>query len=318
MHFSIICLLIGFVALYFGAVWLVKGSASLARATGIRPVIIALTFVAFGTSAPELLVTINASVHHASEIALGNIIGSLIANTGLILGLAALFKPMKVEFRLLKKEVPILLVSELIFFALIWSLSLSRIDGLILLLGFILFNWYCIREAKRNIKEERERVQREYSEYVSDKPHSKVFFTFFIILGIIALAVGSHMVVISAIEMATLFGISPFVIAASVVAFGTSLPELATSVIAAVKGESDIAIGNVLGSNIFNILLCLGVAALISPLTANQNMVNWDIPVMIGISLLLGIFMWSRRKIGRMEGLLLLIIYGGYLAFLFV
>lgn len=317
MFVPLLYLIAGFIALYLGASSLVGGSASLARATGIRPVIIALTVVAFGTSAPELVVSVNAAIHHSSDIAIGNIIGSMIANIGLILGVAALARPIKIEFRLLKKEVPILIACELLFMALAWDLRLSRIDGAVFLAGFALFNWYCIREAVENIREGKERIQREYQEYIARKKRGKALNLLLILMGLVGLIGGAHLVIKGAINIAEILGISSFIIAASMVAIGTSLPELATSVVAAVRGESDISVGNVLGSNIFNILMCLGAASIITPLTIEPHVIRQDALIMIGLSLILGMLMWTRRRIGRLEGLLLVIIYGGYLAYLF-
>ena len=317
MFLPIIYLIVSFVALYLGADFLVKGSSQLARSTGIRPVIIALTIVAFGTSAPELVVSVNAAILQTANIVVGNIIGSMIANMALVLGLAAIINPIKVEFRLLKKEIPILLACELLFLGLAWNLYLSRLDGIILLVGFVIFNWYCLREAVTNIKEEKERVQKEYDEYISRKNRSNILNIIMILVGIGALLVGSHYIIKGVTEIALLFGISQFIISASVVAFGTSVPELATSVIAAKRGEFDISVGNILGSNIFNILMCLGAAATVRPLSFGFSEVRYDMLIMIGLSLLLGIIMWTKMKISRAEGATLLLIYAGYIFYLY-
>ena len=310
-------LILGFSALFFGADILVKGSATLAKQTGIRPVIIALTIIAFGTSAPELFVSVNASLHHSPDISVGNILGSMIANIGLILGISALINPIKVKFRLLKKEAPILIVCELIFLAMAWNLTISRFEGAILFALFILFNWYCVREAIRNIKQEKENVQKEYEEYVSKKERSKLLNISFIVIGLVCLIAGSHFSIKGATFIANVFRISPFIIAASVIAFGTSLPELATSAVAAARGEFDISVGNILGSNIFNILMCIGLAAMIAPLSVEKNIVTHDTLVMVALSIILCIFMWTRLIISRLEGLFLILIYGGYLVYLF-
>jgi cation:H+ antiporter len=317
MFFPILYLVVAFAALYIGAEWLVKGSSQLARATGIKPVVIALTIVAFGTSAPELVVSVNASIHHTSNIAIGNILGSMIANMALVLGLAAMIKPIKIEFRLIRKEIPILLVCEFLFLGLAWNLYLSRLDGMILLVGFAIFNWYYLREALKNIKDEKKRVQKEYEEYVSNGARSKVMNIALIIVGIAALLAGSHYVIKGVTEIAQIFGISAFVISASIVAFGTSIPELATSVVAAARGEFDISVGNILGSNIFNVLMCIGAASAANPLTVEANFIRHDAIMMIGLSILLGIIMWTKMKISRIEGIILLLIYGGYIYYLY-
>jgi len=309
-------LIVGFILLGLGAEGLVRGSSALARTTGIRPVIIALTIVAFGTSAPEFVVSLSASIRQTSDIAVGNIIGSMIANIGLILGISALVRPIKTEFRLLKKEIPILLVAEIVFFFIAINLTISRIEGFILLLGFILFNWYCVVSAKKDIKEKK-RVEEEYKEYIHRRSQSKLISITLSVVGIGCLIGGSQLAIKGAISIAYIFEISPFIISASLIALGTSLPELATSVVAAIKGEFEITVGNVLGSNIFNLLLCIGAAALVHPLTIKASVLKFDIIVMLGLTILLGIFMWTHEKITRIEGLILLIIYGGYIYYLF-
>lgn len=313
----ILLLILGFTALYFGAEWLVKGSVSVARLTGIRPVIIALTIVAFGTSAPEFIVSVNASIQHSSNIAVGNIVGSMIANIALILGISALIKPLEIEFRLLKKEVPILLICEIVFLIFALNLEISRPEGALLFLFFILFNWYCIREAGKNIQMQSSKLKKEYEEYMLRKRNGKLYNSILIVVGLILLIIGAHLAVKGAVGIAAIYKISPFVIAASIIAFGTSLPELATSAIAAARGESDISVGNILGSNIFNILMCIGLAAIINPITVENTVLRYDIIYMIFVSLILGLFMWTKRKIGRFEGFLLILLYIIYLIYLF-
>lgn len=317
MFLSIIWLLLGFSGLYFGALWLVGGASQLARSTGIRPVIIALTIVAFGTSAPEFVVSLNAAIHNTTDIAVGNIIGSMIANIGLILGISAVVKPIQIEFRLLKKELPILIGCELVFIFMCWNLLISRIDGIILLIMFVIFNWYCVREGIRNIKEKKS-VTKEYDSYIEKKSRSKFINILMILLGIGCLVGASQLVIVGVVDIALYFGISAFIISASLIAFGTSLPELATSVIAAARGEFDISVGNVLGSNIFNILLCIGTAALFTPLAISKDILRYDISFMLGLTVLLGIFMFTKKRISRIEGVVLIAIYGGYLVYLFI
>lgn len=317
MVLMIIYLIGGFVGLYFGAEWLVSGSAALASRTGIRPVVIAITIVAFGTSAPEFVVSMNAAIQNNPDIVIGNIVGSIIANTALILGLAALVKPMEIEFRLIKKEFPILVASILAYVIMSWNFYLGRMEGIILLAGFAVFNWYCIKEAMRNVRDEKSRVEREYDDYVGRKTRSKFANIVFIVLGLAVLIAGSHFAIEGAVSVANMLGISPLIIAASLVAVGTSLPELATSVMAAARGESDISVGNIIGSNIFNILMCIGMACFIRPLTLNPHFVKQDGLILIGVTLVSGLFMLTRRAVGRIEGIILLLIYGAYLFYLF-
>ncbi|MBU4484893.1 calcium:sodium antiporter, partial [bacterium] len=221
MLIFVISIIIGFVALFFGANWLVKGSSFVARIYGVRPMIIGLTVVAFGTSAPEFVVSVNAGILGQSSITVGNIIGSIIANSTLILGISALIKPLKIETKLFKKEMPLLILSQVLFIVFIWNGSVSRLEGAVLFLGFMLFVWYCIKQAMNVSSKEKQRLELEYNEHLSRGGKSVSINALLIIVGLIALVVGSHFVVYGAIGLANIFAIPAFMIAASVVAFGT-------------------------------------------------------------------------------------------------
>jgi cation:H+ antiporter len=316
MVLNILLFFVGLAGLYFGAEWLVKGASRFARSFNLKPVVIGLTIVAFGTSTPELVTSVLAGIKHLNDIAIGNIVGSNIANIGLILGLAALIQPLKVDMKLIIREMPIVVGISLLLYFMGWNGVLSRHEGMILLVGIIVYILYVYRMA---IKESKS-VEQEYLEFedhlgIAGNRKSKDIF--FILIGLGALVGGAHFLVNSAIYIARVIGISDLVIGLTVVAVGTSLPELATSMIAAIRKESDISIGNVLGSNIFNILAILGLAAIIQPLQINTASLRVDMPVMILFAIcLIPIITW-KFVLSRFQGVLLLIGYVAYVLWLF-
>jgi cation:H+ antiporter len=316
----------GFILLIKGADWLVDGSSSLARRLGIPDLVIGLTIVAFGTSAPELAVNIFSAIKGTSQIALGNVIGSNIANILLILGSAALMRPLKVQRSTTWKEIPLSFLAVIITGLMINdtlidrtpSSILSRIDGFILLAFFIIFMYYTFGVAKEKKKEVVEK-EKEEIKFVSLPTASLIT-----ILGLASLIIGGRWVVNNAIWLAKMIGVSETLIGLTIVAVGTSLPELATSVIAAYKKSFDIALGNIVGSNIFNIFLILGVSSIIRPLIPPPA-INVDIAIAGGASLILMLaiilsghptFFGKRYEIPRAQGLLFLLFYFSYLAYL--
>jgi len=306
----------GIILLIKGADWLVDGSSSIAGKMGISQLVIGLTFVAFGTSAPELAVSSLASISGNSGVAMGNILGSNIANILFILGTAAVIYPLKVEKNTVYREIPFsmlaaLALAVLVNDALIDGASLAeltRSDGLIMLCFFSLFLYYVFSIAK-NSKIEQEQI--------SDL--STLRSVFFVIIGIVGLTYGGHLIVNAAVLMAETWGLSERIIGLTVVAIGTSLPELATSAVAAYKRNTDIAIGNVVGSNIFNIFWVLGVSAVIRPLPGEEG-VNLDIGLVILSSALLMGLLFFRKKhmLNRAHGILFLLLYFAYLGALVV
>lgn len=305
-------LLIGFVLLTYGAERLVHGSSAVALKLGLSPLVIGLTVVAFGTSAPELVVSIRATLAGNSEIAIGNVIGSNIANIALILGATAVVRPMIVHKRLLFNEIPQMMVVT--FFASFFILGdiITRVEGFILfswLIGFII---YSIRSASTAPEEIRSQLVEE-PEIPRDEPLWKSWL--FVVLGLALLIGGGELLVFSAVELARIWGISEAIIGITIVAVGTSLPELATSVVAAIKKEADIAIGNIIGSNIFNLLSILGITALIHPLDSSSfDLV--DLGMMLGLTILIWPMMRRGFEINRIEGGILLATYLGYTAWL--
>jgi len=311
-YMMFLLLILGFVLLIKGADWLVDGASAVAKRFKIPDIVIGLTIVAFGTSAPELIVNLFASFQGNTEIAIGNIVGSNIANIFLILGVAGIIYPLTVKSNTVWKEIPLSLLAALVlgFMANDALLDgreysvLSRIDGLILLSFFVIFLYYTALVAKNN----REKSEQAVEEMSFGKS------TLFIILGLIGLAAGGKLVVDSAVAMATWVGISQAVIGLTVVAIGTSLPELMTSAIAAFKRKADIAIGNVVGSNIFNIFWILGISAFIRPLPFNPT-ANIDVIMVVLASFMLFIWMFIGKKhiLQRWQSAAFLAVYGLYM-----
>lgn len=311
-----ILLVLGFVLLIKGADFFVEGSSAVAKKLHVPSMIIGLTIVAMGTSLPECAVSITASVTNNNALAVSNVVGSNIFNLMVVCGASALFMPLVVKENTLKKEFPFsILVGALLLLFGYFGMSLDRVDGCILAVLFIGFLCWMIRsalEARANgeymeIEDEAE------AERLRDLSGFRCFL--YIVCGMIAIALGGDLVVDSASEIAASFGLSQNLIGLTIVAMGTSLPELVTSVVAARKKEVDMALGNVIGSNIFNILLVLGVSATISPMTfIMENVI--DTIILIVLSLIVWGFAWSRKRIGRMEGLIMLFVYAGYTVYI--
>lgn len=298
----------GLLLLYYGAEYLVSGSSRLAFSFGIRPLVIGMTVVAFATSAPELLVSLFAAVKGSSDIATGNIIGSNIANLGLILGVAALLQPLGVSRLTLLREVPIMILSGLILYLMAFDGVLGFGNGLTLLLLLLGFLYFCLRVGRAG-----ETPKRENSTVVPAEGIRRGRDLTLILVGIIGLAVGAELMVRSAVIMARHFGLSELLIGTSIVALGTSLPELAASMMSAWKGEMDISVGNVIGSNIFNLLFVLGICPMVRPLPIEASVLRFEMPYMLIFSLLLIPLTWHGKGLGRRRGAVLL---AGYLVFI--
>ena len=303
-------LLAGLIALFYGGNWLVRGASNLAMSFGVSVLVIALTFVAIGTSMPELLVSLQAALIGKSDLAIGNVIGSNIANIGLILGVTGLITPLGVKAVLLRREIPIMILFSIFVVALTLDGDIDRLDGAILLLAFVAFNVMLYLLAKRE-RNERDRLLNDLDEAPqSDRSRGREFS--WLLLGILALALGSRMMVEGAVNLARMVGVSELVIAVTLVAFGTSLPELAASISAARHRETDLAIGNVVGSNIANLLLVLGATAFMQPIAVNRSEVQLEFVVMVAFAVLL-IPLLRHHRLGRRQSALFL---GAYLAFI--
>lgn len=303
---NIVYLLFGIGALYYGAEWLVGGGASIAKRAGVSPLIIGLTLVAFGTSMPEFVVSTQAALDGTSDISLGNIVGSNMCNIALILGLCGCISPMPVARQIFYRDAPIMLLATILLFVFYFmGKGIARWQATVFLLIFASYLAYTIYKSCRNRGEEAD-------EYELMPAWKSILL---IIAGLGLLLTGARAFLWGAVYFAKLMHISDAVIGLTIVAVGTSLPELATSVVAALKGENGIAIGNVIGSNIFNILLILGATPLISPLSGCTISVI-DMSCMALVSAMLFIFMRMGWKISRLKGAMLLSVYVGYTAYL--
>jgi cation:H+ antiporter len=300
---------IGLLVLYYGADWLVAGAARLARRMGTSPLVIGLTVVAFGSSAPELLVGIVASLSGQPDVVLGNVVGSNILNVALILGIAALVKPMRVGMRILSREVPLMVVFTVLAVALMLDGGISRSDGVLLLIGFVGFLWFVLRAAEAESAE----IAEEYLQFETKRRGAVAGSAWrdggLVVLGLVGLVLGAQLLVLSSVYFARILGVSEVVIGITVVAIGTSLPELATCVVAALRSEPDIALGNAVGSNIFNLVSILGVSAVIQPIPVGRELLEFEIPAMILFAVILVPLAWRGRILGRGSGVILLIAY---------
>jgi len=303
--------IIGLIILYLGGEGLVRGSSRLARAMGINPVLIGLTIVAFGTSAPELVVSIIAAFKGSNDLIMGNILGSNIANIGLILGISALIYPISIKLTLVKVELPFMISISILLLLLSQNLIIEHIEGAILFILLISMIIYSCYDAFKEPKE----IEKEFSEFVQvDRSYYKNIL--YIVFGVIGLSIGAKLLVDSAISIAQSLGVSQALIGITAVAIGTSLPELTTSVIAALKRESGIIIGNIIGSNIFNIGI-LGIISVLKPIEMNQHLLQFEFFIMILFSIILLPIMKTGFKITKTEGLLLLLFYLMFLRFIF-
>lgn len=307
-------LLFGGLVLYLGAEWLVKGSAGLARAFGVKPLVIGLTVVAYGTSAPELAVSSAAIINDSSDIVLGNVIGSCIANIALILGITALIAPPAVDGRLIKREIPVLLLSVAAVPLVLLDGEISRIEGGILLGLAIIFTVVTLTsssdEAHVGSAE-----QAEDGAEAGGAPggEGKLRLIAITVVGLAMLVGGGDVFVDGAKGIALTVGMSERLVGLTIVAVGTSLPELAASVVAAMRGYSSLAVGNVIGSNIFNVFLILGVTAEIGPVQGDLGRMQIDIGFLIGTAVLGVLFMRGSRIVSRAEGVMLLTAYAGFI-----
>jgi cation:H+ antiporter len=317
--------LVGFVLLYFGAEWLVKGSSSFARSLGVTPVVIGLTVVAFGTSAPELAVSVYSSIMAKSMIAVGNVIGSNICNIALVLGLAAVFQPIKSDPSVIRRDIPIMLGISVYLLVLSLNSMLGRIEGATLFAGIICYtfmNYYLGKKEtpQKSGGEMAATIESELKEigYIASRKKQIIL----ILIGIAGVVGGAQIVVVNAEKIMKILGVGEKFIGLTVVAFGTSLPELATSVVAALRGEMDISIGNLVGSNVFNIMSVLGAASLVRPILISPGFFDsglWiDYLVMLFTSFLPWLLMRKTFTINRKGGSMLLICYVGFIAYLII
>ena len=302
----------GLFMLFFGADWLVKGAVTMALHLGLSPLIVGLTVVALGTSLPEALVSVRASLDNQGGIALGNVIGSNILNIALILGLSALIQPLKVDSHLIKADVPLLVGGSFLLMVLLEDFHISRMEGALLLLGIVFYVCGNIMTVKRTSPEE-DKI--EGMEIPEDPSKNLLRHIGLLVLGLIALAFGSNFLVSGAVDLARIWGLSEALIGLTIVSIGTGTPELATALMAAYRKTADIAIGNAVGSNLFNIMFGVGLAGLIAPMDAT-GINSSDLYVMFGLTILLLPSVWTGLVLDRKEGFLFVAIYVAYLYYL--
>lgn len=315
MILSIILIIIGFALLIVGADLLVDGASGIAKKFHIPEIIIGLTIVSIGTSMPELFVSITSAIDGYSDMALGNVIGSNLCNLLLILGLSSLIRPVIFQKETRKYEIPMCLIFTIILIIFCnTSNTISKPESIILLILFTIFIGYTIYMGKKESQKDILEIKTEES-----KNNNTIKNIILVILGIVGLKIGGDLAVNNAVKVAQYFNLSEKIISLTILAIGTSLPELVTSVTAAIKGNSDIAIGNIIGSNIFNMLLIIGVSSFIKPISFNTSY-NLDLSILVISTLILALFpiIPPKNEMSRINGLIYVILYGAYLGMLFI
>ncbi len=314
---TVVLLIIGGILLVIGAEALVRGASRLAASMGIPPIIVGLTVVAFGTSAPELAVSVSSALGGESDIAMGNVVGSNIINVLFILGITAVITPLVVHERIIFLEVPLMIVVSIVLFLFALGGNVNRLEGILLVVALLGYLAFLVRQGRKEGSDVLAEYATEFSE--TDRTTKAVVRdVVFVLVGLALLVGGSELFVGGAVDIAESLGVSELVIGLTVVALGTSLPEVATSILASLKGERDIAVGNIVGSNIFNILSVLGITAIVSSngIAAADAAINFDIPVMTGIAIILAPIIFTKREVSRWEGVLFLGYYFAYTAYL--
>lgn len=306
MWAQVLLLIFGIVVVLKSADWLTNGAVGLATKLGISQIVIGLTIVAIGTSMPEFFVSIVSAIKGTPDLAVGNIVGSNIFNVLLIVGVAATVAPIAIQRATVRRDIPIAIVASIMLTFMMLDDNISRIDALILFAAFIAFIWITLRNSKNDANEKDASTEKVIPTWKS---------VLFIIFGLVGLVLGSNIFVDNASSLAHGWGISDAVIGLTIVAGGTSLPELATSAVAARKGDSGIAIGNVLGSNVFNILMILGLTGIISPMHI-QNITYIDMAVMVISMALFWLFSFTKLRVERWEGCVLIACFLGYITWL--
>ena len=306
---------VGLVVLVGGAELLIRSASRLAVTLGISPLVVGLTVVAFGTSAPEMAVGVQAALDGQTDLALGNVTGSNMFNTLAVLGVAAVIGALVVRQKLVRREMPVLVVVSVVVFVMALNGGIGRGEGLVLVLGAVVYTVWAIRVERKEPPE----VQAEYEQVLVTKvrPRHWSIDVGAVVVGLVLLVVGARWLVAGASEIAVSLGMSELLVGVTIVAIGTSLPEMATSVVAAVRGERDIAVGNIVGSNLFNLLVVLGLSAMVSPrgVPVPEQVMNFQLPALVVVSLLcFGVF-YTQLSVRRWEGVAFLVLYGAYMAY---
>ncbi len=322
MSWSIALLIIaGFIFLILGGELLVRGASRLATVLGVPPMIVGLTVVAFGTSTPELAVSLQAALNGNADISIANVVGSNIFNIFFILGVSALISPLVIHQRMISREVPILIGATILLYLFSIGGNIARVEGIVLFAGIITYTWWQVRHAKVS-RAEQKSMAKEFSEdtkAVKEEGGMSLPMSIgLIIVGLVIVMFGADWLVSGATDLAKSLGVSDAVIGLTIVAAGTSLPEVVASIMATIKGERDIAVGNVIGSNIYNILAIIGISGTVVPngIAVNPSMFNFDYPVMLGAALLCWPFFKSGKTLSRLEGGVFLLGYILYTAYL--
>ncbi|MEJ5223082.1 MAG: calcium/sodium antiporter [Anaerolineales bacterium] len=308
----------GLALLIFGAEWLVRGASRIAAWAGVSPLVIGLTVVAFGTSAPELAINVLSSLAGQPDIAIGNVVGSNIANVLLILGLSAAVAPLLVQQQVVRQDVPIMIGVSVIAYLFALDGLISTLEGFVLFAALAVYVWYLIRQSRSESREVEQEYEQEYAAHERKSLRGWLVNFGLVVVGLGLLVLGAQWMVNSAVEVARWLGVDELVIGLTVVAVGTSLPELATSVMAAAKGERDIAVGNVVGSNIFNLMSVLGLSAIIVPvgIPVSEAAIRFDIPIMIVVAFASFPVFLTGGQIYRWEGFLFVGYYVIYTVYL--
>jgi cation:H+ antiporter len=313
-----IALFIGGVGvLYFGAEWLVRGSSRLAASLGVSPIVVGLTVVSAGTSAPELVISVVASWNGNPNLAIGNVMGSNLANIGLVLGISAILRPLRVSTRVVTREVSVMFFMTLALLPLIWDSHLGRFEGVLLVTMLVVYLGLVRRTAKTEDSEEPHELE-QAATYDEDGIPSRTRDTILIVLGIAGLVLGAFAIRESALTLAEAMGVSELVIGLTLVSIGTSLPELATCAVAALRHQADIAVGNILGSNVFNIAGVLGVTSIVAPLTFDADVLRLDYLAVMAMTVLMVPIVRHKLVIRRREGVVLLSIYLALITFVVI
>ena len=309
---DLIYLILGIIGLYFGAEWLVGGSSKLALKIGVSPLVIGLTVVALGTSAPELAVCLRLNLESRPDAALGNIVGSNICNILLILGFSSLIRPLRVHRQIIRKELPILLMVSFALIVMLINKEVASWEGFILCVGIVIYILFSFKGANNSGEFKVEGESSSEIDTVSSQGHNGIVLIALLVAGLILLVLGAFFFEKGGIGLAKAFGVSEAVIGLTLLAFGTSLPELATSIVACMKNEGDIIVGNAVGSSIFNVLAILGITALFKPLSVNDiNLIDYSI--MIGAVIFCWLFIYKKMELNRIKGVVFLGCYAAYI-----
>ena len=315
MTYEILLFVGGVGVLYFGAEWLVRGASRLAASLGVSPIGVGLTVVSMGTSAPELVISVVASLGGSPDLAVGNVMGSNLANVGLVLGISAILRPLRVSTKIVTREVGVMVLITALLLPIIWDLHIDRFEGALLVTMLVLYLTYVYRSSKKEDPEE----SGEYAEHRKETDglsfRALARDIGFICLGVTGLVLGAFVITESALALAEAMGVSELVIGLTLVSVGTSLPELATCAVAALRDEADIAVGNILGSNIFNITFVLGITSIVSPLSFSSEVLRFEYLAVMAITVMMVLIVRHRLVIRRREGFALLGAYVFLLAF---